>query len=60
VAAGVGALLMSAFPDLTPDRLKTALIRGAINLGQPGWDRDTGFGVINAAASYALIRNGVV
>jgi subtilisin family serine protease len=60
VAAGVGALLMSAFPSLTPARLKEALIRGAINIGVPGWDRDTGHGVINAAASYMLLRNAEV
>jgi serine protease AprX len=56
VAAGVGALLMSAFPTLEPDRLKRALIAGAINLGAPGWDADTGFGVVNAASSYALLK----
>lgn len=60
VAAGVAALLLSAFPGLTPDRLKTALIRGAINIGKPGWDADTGFGVTNAAASYMLLRSGVI
>ena len=60
VAAGVGALLMSAFPTLEPDRLKRVLIAGAINLGSPGWDADTGFGVVNAASSYALLkREGV-
>ena len=58
VAAGVGAMLMSAFPGLGPDRLKQALISGAINLGAPGWDADTGFGVVNAASSYALLRRG--
>ncbi len=60
VAAGVGALLMSAFPGLGPDRLKRALIAGAINLGTPGWDADTGFGVIHAASSYTLLRRGDV
>lgn len=60
VAAGVSALLLSAFPGLTPDRLKNALIRGAINVGKPGWDTDTGFGVINAAASYMLLRTGTL
>jgi subtilisin family serine protease len=58
VAAGVGALLMSAIPDLTPARLKAALIQGAINIGPPGWDRDFGHGVVNAAASYHLLRSG--
>jgi subtilisin family serine protease len=56
VAAGVGTLLLSAFPNLTPAHLKAALIRGAINIGPSGWDADTGFGVVNAAASYSLLR----
>jgi serine protease AprX len=60
VASGVVALLLSAFPGLTPQRLKNALIRGAVNIGAPGWDADTGFGVVNAAASYILLRNGVI
>lgn len=55
VACGVGALLMSAFANLDPQRLKQALIAGAANLGPSGWDRDTGHGVINAAASYILL-----
>ncbi len=57
VAAGVAALLLSAFPGLSPQRLKDALIRGAINLGEPGWDTETGHGVINAAATYVFLRN---
>jgi len=60
VAAGVGALLMSAVPGLTPSKLKQALIEGAINIGPPGWDADTGFGVVNAAATYTLLRQGHV
>lgn len=59
VAAGVAALLLSAFPHLSPQRLKEALIQGAINVGPPGWDRDTGHGVINAAAAYSFLRQSV-
>lgn len=57
VAAGIGALLMSAFPTMSPDRLKKALIKGAINIGPAGWDANTGWGVVNAAASYIHLRN---
>lgn len=60
VAAGVGALLMSAFPTLTTDRLKDVLINGAFDIGTPGWDADTGFGVINAAASYNLLIQSTI
>jgi serine protease AprX len=56
LAAGVGALLMSAIPGLTPTRLKEALIAAAIPMGVPGWNGDTGHGIINAAATYAFLR----
>ena len=55
VVAGVAALLLSAFNDLTPGEIKQALIDGAINLGAPGWDADTGHGVVNAAATYSRL-----
>lgn len=58
VATGVGALLLSAFPNLTPAQLKSVLISSAINLGAPGFDTDTGFGVINAGAAYSNLRFG--
>ncbi len=59
VAAGVGALLMSAIPNLTPTRLREALIQTAINLNQPGWDAETGHGVVNAGAAYNFLRAAV-
>jgi subtilisin family serine protease len=58
VAAGVGALLLSAYPKLTPDAMKRALTRSAVNIGDPGMDYDTGYGVINAAAAYAMLQDG--
>lgn len=45
VAAGVAALLMSALPGLSPQDLKKALIESAIDIGKPGFDFDTGYGV---------------
>lgn len=56
VAAGVGALLLSAFPDLDPDVLRDALVAGAVRLGSEAWDPDHGRGIVNAAASYAHLR----
>jgi serine protease AprX len=56
VAAGVGALLLSAFHDLGPGRLREALFAGATRMGDSAWDRDYGRGIINAAASYTLLR----
>jgi subtilisin family serine protease len=58
VVTGVGALLLSAFPNLTPAQLARVLKGTAINLGQPGWDADTGFGVVNAGAAYIQLRTG--
>jgi len=58
VAAGVAALLMSAIRGLTPAELKEALIAGAIDLGVPGQDDHTGFGVVNAAATYMILKEG--
>lgn len=56
VAAGVGALLLSAFPDLDPARLREALVAGATRVSSHPWDRDYGRGIINAAASYTHLR----
>ena len=59
-ACGVGALLLSAFPDLTPARLKAALIHGAIRVSTGAWDADYGRGIVNAATAYnALDRDQV-
>jgi subtilisin family serine protease len=60
VAAGVAALLLSAHPGLSSDRLRRALIDGASSIGGNGWDRDHGFGVISAAASHRLLERGLV
>lgn len=60
VAAGVACLLLSAFPELTPARLRQALLLGAMEVGQPGWDPLHGHGIINAGASYQRLRAGEV
>lgn len=56
VAAGVGAALLSARPGLPPKDLQRVLIESAYNIGSPGWDPLSGFGVINAAAAYQALR----
>ncbi len=57
VAAGAAAALLSAFPNLTPARMKSILIRSAIDLGSiVGFDRDYGAGVINLAAAYQMLK----
>lgn len=57
VAAGVAALLLSAFPLLPPDALKRGLIRSAVDIGVPGYDHDLGFGVMSAATAYACLKD---
>jgi len=52
--AGSAALLLSLAPDLNVAQLTVALEKTAKDLGEPGWDLRTGWGVIdlNAAARY--------
>jgi len=59
VAAGVGALLLSAVPGMTPDALRSALIDGLINVAGTTWDAGYGRGIINAAASYGRVTRKV-
>jgi len=54
VAAGVAAMLLSAFPGLTPAQLKDVLIRTAIGGG--GWNADFGHGIIDAGAAYNFLK----
>ena len=50
--AGVMALMLSVFPDLTVDELEFALAQSALDLGYPGADNDYGVGLIDAAEAY--------
>lgn len=58
-AAGVLALLLSAFPNLTADQQAAALLNGAIDLGVPGPDNDFGFGRLDALNSYQWVANSI-
>lgn len=51
VAAGVVATLLSAQPSLSPDAVRQALLHGA----GAEWNPDTGYGIVNAAASFRSI-----
>jgi serine protease AprX len=59
-ACGVAALLMSAFLDTPPPRLKAALIHGAVRVGSERWDPGYGRGVVNAAAAYRALDRALV
>ena len=56
-AAAIAALLKSAAPALTPAQIRTALINSAIDIEEPGADRDAGAGIIMAYE--ALVAAGV-
>jgi hypothetical protein len=46
--SGVAALLRSRPPELTRLEVRQALIQSAEDLDPPGWDRDAGYGRVNA------------
>ncbi len=47
-AAAMAALILSGNPGITPDEVRTALTTTAIDIEAPGYDRDTGFGIVMA------------
>ena len=47
-AAAIGGLVLSAHPTFTPAQVRQALTVSALDIESPGWDRDSGFGIINA------------
>jgi subtilisin family serine protease len=53
--AGSLALLLEAFPHLTAEEQRQALIRGAVDLGQPGPDNSFGAGRLDALFSFHLV-----
>jgi subtilisin family serine protease len=59
VVAGVVAALRSkpSARSISPVAMKTALLQSAVQPAgtSPGWNPQTGFGVINAAAAHALV-----
>jgi Subtilase family len=52
VSAAV-AWVRAARPDLTPDQAVQAVRLSAVDHDEPGWQPDTGFGVLNLAAALA-------
>jgi subtilisin family serine protease len=54
-AAAVAALLLQANPSLTPAQVYEALEQSAIDMGPPGFDLDSGVGLIQADAALAAI-----
>ncbi len=49
--AGVAALMLQVNPNLTETQVRTILQQTARDLGTPGFDNDTGYGLVNAEAA---------
>ena len=58
--AGVAALVWSAAPMKTNREVRLALGATAIDLDQPGYDANTGWGLVQAADAAVELRNGGV
>ncbi len=54
---GTVALMKSVNPAATPERVRDVLAATAVDLGEPGRDEMTGFGIIDAAAAVEGIRH---
>ncbi|MCB5247565.1 MAG: S8 family serine peptidase [Candidatus Cloacimonetes bacterium] len=61
-AAGVAGLVLSKDSGLTPDQVRQAIVNSATDMtidGGAGWDRYTGYGMINASGAVASIAPGM-
>ena len=54
-AAALAALLLQANPTLTPTEVNVVLAFTATDMLTPGFDFDSGFGLVNAIAAYSAI-----
>ncbi|MCP5068550.1 MAG: S8 family serine peptidase [bacterium] len=51
IVAGVASLLLSKQPTLTPDEVERMLVHSARDVGVPGVDHYTGYGLVDARAA---------
>lgn len=56
IAAGVGAMIFSANPALSPDDVQDVLYRSADDLGSPGFDNFYGHGRVNTFRAVTLAQ----
>jgi subtilisin family serine protease len=57
IAAGVGAMIFSANPALSPDDVQDVLYRSADDLGAPGFDNFYGHGRVNTFKAVTLAQD---
>ncbi|MFZ3018006.1 MAG: S8 family serine peptidase [Gallionella sp.] len=53
--AGVMALLLNAYPNVSVSELESVLTQSAQDLGVPGADNSYGYGLVNALAAYQIL-----
>ncbi len=53
---GVASLLLTKYPDATPDDIKRMLLQSANDIGVPGVDQYTGYGLLDAGAALSIDR----
>jgi len=58
--AALAGLILSVDPALTPDAVRTIITSSAEDIGAPGFDTQTGWGRIDAAAALALAAGGTI
>ncbi len=54
-AAGLAALLKALVPDASPDSIYKIMRYTAQDVGTPGWDMETGYGIIDFGAACASV-----
>jgi uncharacterized protein (TIGR02145 family) len=57
-ASALAALLVSQYPDETNHSIRARMITSALDLGHPGWDSGTGFGLIDCTSALSS-ANGI-
>ena len=55
---GVVALMLSIEPDLTVGNIRSIFKKSALDLGPEGWDREYGYGLVDAGAALTRAVNG--
>lgn len=49
--AGLAGLILSKYPDLSPSQVRDLIRHTATDLAAPGWDQESGFGLIDGVRS---------
>lgn len=60
LVAGVAALMIEVCPDLSPDDIEEILEQTCRDMGEPGYDVETGWGLVDAASALdAVVSSGI-